>query len=143
MKHKLKMDPEEVVGRVAEMVAYAKSLCEGVEFSPEDAGRSDPEFLYVVLGEAIKAGANDFLVKPFSQDALDHVLERLNSHRPSGSASMELVTENPGMQALLRSTLIGAPETGSFSLRHSLATAGTRAHHCPGSTLQPISEDPP
>jgi 2-isopropylmalate synthase len=57
MKHKLKMDPEEVVGRVAEMVAYAKSLCEDVEFSPEDAGRSDPEFLYVVLGEAIKAGA--------------------------------------------------------------------------------------
>jgi len=57
MKHKLKMDPEEVVGRVAEMVAYAKSLCDDVEFSPEDAGRSDPEFLHVVLGEAIKAGA--------------------------------------------------------------------------------------
>ena len=57
MKHKLKMDPEEVVGRVAEMVAYARTLCADVEFSPEDAGRSDPEFLYVVLGEAIKAGA--------------------------------------------------------------------------------------
>ncbi|MCC7118933.1 MAG: 2-isopropylmalate synthase [Anaerolineales bacterium] len=57
MKHKLKMDPEDVVQRVAEMVAYAKSLCADVEFSPEDAGRSEPEFLYVVLGEAIKAGA--------------------------------------------------------------------------------------
>jgi 2-isopropylmalate synthase len=57
MKHKLKIDPEEVVQRVSEMVAYAKSKCEDVEFSPEDAGRSDPEFLYVVLGEAIKAGA--------------------------------------------------------------------------------------
>ena len=57
MKHKLKMDPEEVVARVSEMVAYAKSLCDDVEFSPEDAGRSDPEFLYVVLGEAIKSGA--------------------------------------------------------------------------------------
>ena len=57
MKHKLKMDPEEVVQRVSEMVAYAKSKCEDVEFSPEDAGRSDPEFLYVVLGEAIKSGA--------------------------------------------------------------------------------------
>ncbi len=57
MQHKLKMDPEEVVQRVSEMVAYAKSLCDDVEFSPEDAGRSDPEFLYVVLGEAIKAGA--------------------------------------------------------------------------------------
>jgi 2-isopropylmalate synthase len=57
MKHKLRMDPEEVVERVKEMVAYAASLCDNVEFSPEDAGRSDPEFLYLVLGEAIKAGA--------------------------------------------------------------------------------------
>jgi len=57
MKHKLKMDPEDVVQRVSEMVAYAKSYCNDVEFSPEDAGRSDPEFLYVVLGEAIKSGA--------------------------------------------------------------------------------------
>jgi len=57
MKHKLKMDPEEVVQRVSEMVAYARSLCDDIEFSPEDAGRSDPDFLYVVLGEAIKSGA--------------------------------------------------------------------------------------
>ncbi|HSB01537.1 MAG TPA: 2-isopropylmalate synthase [Anaerolineales bacterium] len=57
MKYKLKMDPEDVIQRVAEMVGYARSLCEDVEFSPEDAGRSEPEFLYVVLGEAIKAGA--------------------------------------------------------------------------------------
>ena len=57
MKHKLKMDPEEVIQRVSEMVAYAKSYCDDVEFSPEDAGRSDPEFLYIVLGEAIKSGA--------------------------------------------------------------------------------------
>jgi 2-isopropylmalate synthase len=39
------------------MVAYARSLCEDIEFSPEDAGRSDPAFLYVVLDEAIRAGA--------------------------------------------------------------------------------------
>ncbi|MBI1793641.1 MAG: 2-isopropylmalate synthase [Chloroflexi bacterium] len=57
MKHKLKMDAEEVIQRVSEMVAYARTLCADVEFSPEDAGRSDPEFLYVVLGEAIKSGA--------------------------------------------------------------------------------------
>ncbi len=57
MKHKLNMDREQVVERVSEMVAYARSLCADVEFSPEDAGRSDPEFLYLVLGEAIKAGA--------------------------------------------------------------------------------------
>jgi len=57
MKYKLKMDREQVLDRVIQMVGYARSLCEDVEFSPEDAGRSDPEFLYLVLGEAIKAGA--------------------------------------------------------------------------------------
>jgi 2-isopropylmalate synthase len=57
MQYKLRMEPDTVVDRVREMVAYAKSLCEDVEFSPEDAGRSEPEFLYLVLGEAIKAGA--------------------------------------------------------------------------------------
>ena len=57
MKHKLRLDPEEVVEQVSQMVAYAKQYCQDVEFSPEDAGRSDPEFLYLVVGEAIKAGA--------------------------------------------------------------------------------------
>ena len=57
MRYKLKMDPEQVIERAAEMVAYARGMCEDVEFSPEDAGRSDPDFLYVVLAEAIKAGA--------------------------------------------------------------------------------------
>ena len=57
MKYKLNMDREQVLERVAEMVAYASSKCSDVEFSPEDAGRSDPQFLYVVLEEAIKAGA--------------------------------------------------------------------------------------
>ncbi len=57
MQYKLKMDREAVVERMIETVSYARGLCEDVEFSPEDAGRSDPHFLYVVLAEAIKAGA--------------------------------------------------------------------------------------
>ena len=57
MQFKLKMTREQVIQRTREMVAYTRSLCEDVEFSPEDAGRSDPEFLYQVLGEAIQAGA--------------------------------------------------------------------------------------
>jgi 2-isopropylmalate synthase len=57
MKHKLRMDPTQVVERVREMVSLARSLCDDVEFSPEDATRSDPEFLYLVLQEAIQSGA--------------------------------------------------------------------------------------
>ena len=57
MKYKLKMERSQVEDQVARMVAYAHNLCEDIEFSPEDAGRSDPEFLYRVLEIAIKAGA--------------------------------------------------------------------------------------
>ncbi|MDF1500911.1 MAG: 2-isopropylmalate synthase [Anaerolineales bacterium] len=57
MKHKLRMKPEEVLDRVKRSVSYARRYCSDVEFSPEDAGRSDPEFLYVVLAKAIEAGA--------------------------------------------------------------------------------------
>jgi 2-isopropylmalate synthase len=57
MEHKLRMSPADVLTRVSDMVAHAKSLCEDIEFSPEDAGRSEPAFLYEVLARAIRAGA--------------------------------------------------------------------------------------
>jgi 2-isopropylmalate synthase len=46
-----------VLAITKEMVAYAKTFTDDVEFSPEDAGRSDPEFMYQVLAAAIAAGA--------------------------------------------------------------------------------------
>ncbi|HEY9635781.1 MAG TPA: 2-isopropylmalate synthase [Coleofasciculaceae cyanobacterium] len=57
LKYKLKKSRKEVLAITQEMVAYAKSFVDDVEFSPEDAGRSDPEFLYEVLERAIAAGA--------------------------------------------------------------------------------------
>ena len=58
LEYKLRKTRAEVLAIVPEMVAYAKSKVADVEFSPEDAGRSDPEFLYQVLEAAIAAGAN-------------------------------------------------------------------------------------
>lgn len=57
LKYKLKKSRQEVLAIAPEMVAYAKTFTHDVEFSPEDAGRSDPEFLYQVLEAAIAAGA--------------------------------------------------------------------------------------
>jgi 2-isopropylmalate synthase len=57
MQYKLRKSREEVLAIAPEMVAYAKTFTDDVEFSPEDAGRSDPEFLYQVLEAAIAAGA--------------------------------------------------------------------------------------
>ncbi len=63
LQYKLKMTREEVVTKTREMVGYAVSffteagMTPDVEFSPEDAGRSDKEFLVEVLTAAIEAGA--------------------------------------------------------------------------------------
>ena len=57
LEYKLKKTRQEVLEIAPEMVAFAKGFVDDVEFSPEDAGRSDPEFLYQVLERAIDAGA--------------------------------------------------------------------------------------
>ncbi len=57
MEKKLGLTPDQVIEQAVEAVKFAKSLCDDVEFSAEDAGRSDPEFLYRIFTEVIKAGA--------------------------------------------------------------------------------------
>ena len=57
MEWKLKMTPEEVREQTISAVRYAKQFCNDVEFSAEDAFRSDPDFVCRIFGEAIKAGA--------------------------------------------------------------------------------------
>ena len=54
---KLKITREDALRQVGECVQYARSLCEDVEFSPEDATRSEVEFLCKVLEIAVEAGA--------------------------------------------------------------------------------------
>ena len=57
MEYKLKMTPDEVIESIAHSVSYAKSFCSDVEFSAEDATRTDLDFLCRVVETAIKAGA--------------------------------------------------------------------------------------
>jgi len=57
MKYKLKKTKEEVLEQAVESVRYARSFCDDVEFSAEDATRSDPEFLKEVFLGVIDAGA--------------------------------------------------------------------------------------
>jgi len=56
-EYKLKMTKEHILDRVKEMVSYAKSFIDDIEFSSEDATRTEKEFLVEVYETAIKAGA--------------------------------------------------------------------------------------
>jgi len=57
MQAKLRMTPDAVLERTVAAVKLARSLCDDVEFSPEDAGRSEEDFLCRVIEAAIAAGA--------------------------------------------------------------------------------------
>ncbi len=57
MKYKLKKAEGEILRLAVSAVKYAKSKCPDVEFSPEDASRTEKTFLYKVVEAVIKAGA--------------------------------------------------------------------------------------
>ena len=57
LQHKLKISRDECIERSVEAVKIAASLTDDVEFSPEDAGRSDRDFLVQVLDEVAAVGA--------------------------------------------------------------------------------------
>src|SRR6266496_4507851 len=57
LQHKLRISRQQCVEQAANSVRLARTLCDDVEFSPEDATRTDPEFLFQVLEAVIEAGA--------------------------------------------------------------------------------------
>jgi 2-isopropylmalate synthase len=57
MREKLRMSPEQVIEQAVKAVKYARRYTDDVEFSPEDAGRSETDFLCRVLEAVIAAGA--------------------------------------------------------------------------------------
>ncbi len=102
MKYKLNQTPDQVVEQAAAMVKYAKNYCGDIEFSAEDATRSEPAFLARIFHEVIQAGATtinipdtvgyttpdefyEFLIKLRELcPALDHVDISVHCHNDLG-----------------------------------------------------------
>jgi 2-isopropylmalate synthase len=57
LQYKLRITRDQCVAQAREAILLAKSLCDDVEFSPEDATRTDPDFLCRVLDAVVEAGA--------------------------------------------------------------------------------------
>ena len=87
MKHKLKMNREQVIKTTVESVQYAKGLTDNVEFSAEDASRSDRDFLCRVFEAAIQAGAKTVNVPDTVGYALPNefgdLISYIRSHTPN------------------------------------------------------------
>jgi 2-isopropylmalate synthase len=57
MEKKLRMEPSQVIDQAVRAIRWAREYTDNIEFSPEDAGRSDIDFLCRILEQVIKAGA--------------------------------------------------------------------------------------
>ena len=84
---KLKMGKEEIIRRAVEGVTYGKQFCDDIEFSPEDAARTELDFLAEVVERAIDAGATTINIPDTVGYAMPgqfrQVFEHLREHVPN------------------------------------------------------------
>ncbi len=130
LKHKLKMDREECVEQVITAVSYARSLCDDVEFSPEDAGRSDPDFLVQVLGQAIKAGATTLNIPDTvgytTPEEFGWLIKYLRTHTPGADNVIWSVHCHNDLGLATANTLAGV-QNGARQVEVTINGIGERA----------------
>lgn len=86
-EHKLKMSKEDIIQRAVEMVSRAAGYCSNIEFSPEDAIRTELDFLTEVVERAIEAGATTvnipdtvgYAVPQQYRDCIRHLKENVSN----------------------------------------------------------------
>ncbi len=92
MDKKLRMTPDEVVDAAVKAVKLAREYTDDVEFSAEDALRSEPDFLVRIFGEVIKAGATTINVPDTVGYAVPHLTEAF---------FRDLITRTPGADQVI------------------------------------------
>ena len=133
MKYKLRMEPEEVLHRAVEGVILAKSLCDDVEFSCEDASRSKPEFLYQVLEAVIDAGATTVNIPDTvgyaTPTEFGALIQSIFAKVPNISKAMVSVHCHNDLGMAVANTL-SAIENGARQIETTINGLGERAGNC-------------
>ncbi len=148
MAKKLGMDRAQVLAAVRSMVGLAAELCPDVEFSPEDATRSEPAFLVEVLSAAVAAGATTLNLPdtvgyavPAEYAALvarlrretaggERVVWSVHCHDDLGLATANTLAGVAAGARQVEVTINGIGErAGNASLEEVVMALHTRAHH--------------
>ncbi|MFL5370399.1 MAG: 2-isopropylmalate synthase [Myxococcales bacterium] len=91
-EHKLHMSREEVASRAEQGVAYARQFFDDVEYSAEDAARTEPDFLAEVVERAVAAGATTINIPDTVGYALPNQFGALIAHLRKTVRGIERVT---------------------------------------------------
>jgi 2-isopropylmalate synthase len=130
MKYKLRLTPEEVIQATVESVTLARQHADDVEWSAEDATRSDPDFLARVVEAAIKAGATTINLPDTVGYALPEDMERMYSsirNRVPGVENVILSTHNHNDLGLAVANTIASFRAGARQVECTINGIGERA----------------
>jgi 2-isopropylmalate synthase len=105
LQHQLRKTRAQVLEIVAEMVAYAKSFVADVEFSPMDATRAEPAYLYEMIELAIQAGATTINIPDTvgyrTPKEIERLFQGIQANVPSLASSLApSLAQNPGQVTL-------------------------------------------
>jgi 2-isopropylmalate synthase len=130
MEYKLKMTPDQVVEQAAAAVRYARKFCSDVEFSAEDASRSDPDFVCRVFGEALRAGASTLNIPDTVGYALPDEFGRMvayiREHTPGGEGAQFSVHVHNDLGLAVANSL-AAVRNGADQIECTINGIGERA----------------
>lgn len=130
MEYKLKMKPDVVIKKVQELVAYARSFVADVEFSAEDATRSDWGFLTEVFSEAIRAGATTLNVPDTvgfaTPDEMYALIQHLTQH-VIGAEDVTFSTHCHNDLGLATANSLAAMRGGASQIEVAINGIGERA----------------
>ena len=143
MKYKLKMSEEEVIKRAIHAVQYAKTFVDDVEFSLEDAGRSEISFMKEVMDAVIGAGARTInlpdtvgyrlptelgaMVKELSVFAGDRAIISVHNHNDLGLATANTLAAVLNGARQIEVTINGLGErAGNSALEEAVMAIKTR-----------------
>lgn len=133
MEHKLQMTPDQVIERAVNMVKYAKNYVSDVQFSAEDAFRSDKEFLVRIFGEVIKAGATTLNIPDTvgygTPGEMEAFFAYLAKHTP-GIENVTMSTHCHNDLGMAVSNSLAAVMGGARQIECTVNGIGERAGNC-------------
>ena len=132
-EYKLNMAKEQIVQTAVEGVTFARSLCADVEFSPEDASRTELEFLAQVVEAAIEAGATTINIPDTVGYAVPDEFYEVFSYltrnvRNVGKAVLSVHCHNDLGMAVANS--LAAVRAGARQIECTINGIGERAGNC-------------
>ena len=130
MKYKLRLTPDEVIAATVESVTLARQHADDVEWSAEDATRSDPDFLCRVVEAAIGAGATTINLPDTVGYALPEDMERMYTNirnRVPGIEKVILSTHNHNDLGLGVANTIASIRAGARQVECTINGIGERA----------------